>query len=138
MVGLPSVREKDVKGLLFRQRAVITTRNWESISNFAVSLPNLSKGCEGATVPAVAALTLPRPAQGREKENSFPPLCIPPFLLMVLVSGESERVLQAREIRRIDFSAVYRHDLRFTCESEERCSHRQQKQARRTSLLCFA
>ena len=53
---------------------------WQSNSNFIVSLPNASKGREGATVPAVAALTLPRPAQGREKDNSFPPLCIPPFL----------------------------------------------------------
>ena len=33
----------------------------QSISNFVVSLPNLSKRCEGATVPAGAALTLPRP-----------------------------------------------------------------------------
>ena len=38
-----------------------TFSSLESISNFVVSLPNLSKGCEGATVPAVAALTLPRP-----------------------------------------------------------------------------
>ena len=75
-----------------------------------VSLPNLSKRCEGATVPAVAALTLPRPAQGREKENSFPPLCIPPFLLMVPVSVRTKRLLQAREIRQISFSVTLRHD----------------------------
>ena len=36
---------------------------YQSISIFIVSLPNLSKGCEGATVPAVAALTLPRPLE---------------------------------------------------------------------------
>ena len=33
----------------------------QSVSNFVVNLPNVSKKCEGATVPAVAALTLPRP-----------------------------------------------------------------------------
>ena len=42
-VSLPNLSEKDVKGLLSRQRAVITTRNWKSNSNFCVSLPNLSK-----------------------------------------------------------------------------------------------
>ena len=36
-------KRKDVKGLLFRQRASITSRNWESISSFVVSLPNVSK-----------------------------------------------------------------------------------------------
>ena len=43
MVILPNVSEKDVKGLLFRQRAALTLRNWQSILNFDVSLPNVSE-----------------------------------------------------------------------------------------------
>ena len=35
--------ERDVKGLLFRQRAALTLRNWQSISNSIVSLPNVSE-----------------------------------------------------------------------------------------------
>ena len=44
----------------------------QSNSNYIVSLPNVSKGCEGATVPAVAALTLPRPLE--QKRSSCRPL----------------------------------------------------------------
>ncbi len=43
VVILPNVSEKDVKGLLFRQRAALTFRNWQSILNFDVSLPNVSE-----------------------------------------------------------------------------------------------
>ena len=48
VVSLPNVREKDVKGLLFRKqprngRRLSAFRNWESTSNFVASLPNLSK-----------------------------------------------------------------------------------------------
>ena len=32
-----------MKGLLFRQRAALTLRNWQSISNSIVSLPNVSE-----------------------------------------------------------------------------------------------
>ena len=83
----------------------------QSISNFVVSFPNLSKRCEGATVPAVAALTLPRPAQEKGKDGLFSSLLrISLLFLIVLASGESKRLLQAREIRQIDFSVIYRHD----------------------------
>ena len=59
----------------------------QSISNFMVSLPNLSKRCEGATVPAVAALTLPRPAQEKGKDGLFSSLLrISLLFLMVLMS----------------------------------------------------
>ena len=61
IVSLPTIGERDAKGLLSRQRTALAFRNWQSISSIIVSLPNVSKGCEGATVPAVAALTLPRP-----------------------------------------------------------------------------
>ena len=44
----------------------------QSISNFAVNLPNVSRRCEGATVPAVAALTHPRPLE--QKRSSCRPL----------------------------------------------------------------
>ena len=130
----------------------------QSISNFIVSLPNLSKGCEGATVPAVAALTLPRPMEQkrsscrplfsvqwgqalictrREKENSFPPLCIPPFLWFVFVSWKAERVLQARDIRRIDFSVTFRHDWCFSCGNGKSCPIDSKSKLEETSLLCF-
>ncbi len=108
----------------------------QSISNFVVNLPNVRKRCEGATVPAVAALTLPRPAQGREKENSFPPLCIPPFLLMVLASRRIKRVLQAREIRRIGFSLTYSYPLRVSTEMRIASAQATESKAERTALLC--
>ena len=82
-----------------------------------VSLSNVSKGCEGATVPAVAALTLPRPAQEKGKDGLFSSLLrISLLFLIVLASKKSNRLLQTREIRRIGFSVAYRHDLRFTCK----------------------
>ena len=66
-------------------------RNWESNSNFVVSLPNLSKRCEGATVPAVAALTLPRPAQEKGKDGLFSSLLrISLLFLIVPVSAGSK------------------------------------------------
>ena len=43
VVSLPNLSKKDVKGLLFRQQALITTPNRESNSNFVVSLPNVSE-----------------------------------------------------------------------------------------------
>ena len=52
-------------------------------------------------------------------------------------SLRTNRVLQARVIRRIGFSVTLRHDWCFTCESNECCPDRQQKQARKTSLLRF-
>ena len=92
-------------------------RNWESNSNFVVSLPNLSKRCEGATVPAVAALTLPRPAQEKGKDGLFSSLLrISLLFLIVLASAGSKRVLQAREIRRIGFSLTYSYPLRVSTE----------------------
>ena len=96
----------------------------------------MSRGCEGATVPAVAALTLPRPAQGREKENSFPPLCIPPFLLMVLVSRRTERLLQAREIRRNDFSVAFSYPLRVSKEIRKASAQATESKAEIAALLC--
>ena len=83
----------------------------QSISNFMVSLPNLSKRCEVATVPAVAALTLPRPAQEKGKDGLFSSLLrISLLFLIVPVSLGAKGVLQAREIRRIGFSVTFRHN----------------------------
>ena len=59
----------------------------QTTSNFDVSLPNPSKRCEGATVPAVAALTLPRPAQEKGKDGLFSSLLrISHLILIVFVS----------------------------------------------------
>ena len=141
----------------------------QSISNFMVSLPNLSKRCEGATVPAVAPSHIPdhwsksgravarfSPSKsGRAVARFSPSKCVravahispcndgKPLLpskgkdglfssllrisllfLIVPVSVRTKRVLQAREIRRIDFSVAYRHDLRSVCKIGQRCFDR--------------
>ena len=54
---------------------------------------------------------------------------------MVLVSGESERVLQAREIRRIDFSVAFSYPLRLSTELKKR--QRQLPKARLKGQPCF-
>ena len=54
---------------------------------------------------------------------------------MVLVSGESERVLQAREIRRIDFSVAFSYPLRLSTELKKR--QRQLPKARLKEQPCF-
>ena len=48
-----------------------------------VSLSNLSKRCEGATVPAVAALTLPRLAQEKGKDGLFSSLLRISHLILI-------------------------------------------------------
>ena len=75
--------------------------------------------------------------EGNETKISFPFLRIHPFLLIVLVCVRTKQVLHSCEIRRIGSSVINRHDWRFTCESDECCPDRQQKQARKTSLLRF-
>ena len=61
-----------------------------------VSLSNLSKRCEGATVPAVAALTLPQPAQEKGKDGLFYSLLrISHHILIVLVSEKQSECFKS-------------------------------------------
>ena len=89
--------------------------------------------CPGSSRPH----TPPTGIRKRQRSISAPFLYIYPHLSIVLVSTKSSWVLQAREIRRIDFSAVYRHNYSFSCGNGKCRPHKQQKQARRTSLLRF-
>ena len=108
----------------------------QSISNFVVSLPSIREETWRDYFSVSSPFTHPRIGSRKGKrEISFPSLRIHPFLLIVSVSRKTKRLLQAREIRRIDFSVNFRHDLRFSCGSRQRRSHRQQKQARRRA--CF-
>ena len=76
----------------------------------------------------------------RQRSISAPFLYIYPHLSIVIASLGAKRVLQAREIRRIDFSVTFRHDWSFSCGNEKCRYDRQQKQARRDelALYCFA
>ena len=124
------------EGTTFPQRCGFTFRNWKGISNSIVSLPNLSKRCEGATVPAVAALTLPRPAQEKGKDGLFSSLLrISLLFLMVPASWKAKRVLQDREIRRIGFSVAFSYPLRLSTELKKR--QRQILKARLKEQPCF-
>ena len=132
-----------MKGLLFRKqpRTDAGSRLFEigiAIQTFASAYRTLVRRTWRDYFSVSSPFTHPRIGSRKGKrEISFPSLRIQPFLLMVLASWKAERVLQAREIRRIGFSVIYRHDWRFTCESDECCPDRQQKQARKTSLLRF-
>ena len=55
---------------------------------------------------------------------------------MVLVSKEPKRVLQANEIRRIDFSLTYSYPLRVNTELEKALPSATESKAERTALLC--
>ena len=101
---LPNVSEKDVKGLLFRKQPLHTS---PTTGAKAVELsPAFLRAnvCELSHTFLRAMRASPHCPRREREKISFPSLRIQPFLLMVLASGKTNRLLQAREIRRIDFS----------------------------------
>ena len=55
---------------------------------------------------------------------------------MVPVSVRTKRVLQAREIRRIDFSVAFSYPLRVSMELRKALLSDTESKAERTALLC--
>ena len=55
---------------------------------------------------------------------------------MVPVSVKTERVLQAREIRRIGFSVAFSYPLRVSTELKKALLSAAESKAERTALLC--
>ena len=75
--------------------------------------------------------------QEKGKDGLFSSLLrISLLFLIVLVSVKSNRLLQAREIRRIDFSAAFSYPLRLSTELKKR--QRQILKARLKGQPCFA
>ena len=147
-----------MRGLLSRQRAALTFRNWQSILNFDVSLPNLSKKdvkgllsrkqplhtspngganvCELSHTFLRAMRASPHCPRREREKISFPSLRIHPFLLIVLASVRTKRLLQAREIRRIGFSVAISYPLRVSTELKKALLSATESKAERTALLC--
>ena len=62
-------------------------------------------------------------------------MCIPPFLLIVPVSVRTKRLLQSREIRRIDFSLTNSYPLRVSSEIRKASAQAAESKAERQP--CF-
>ena len=61
---------------------------------------------------------------------------IQPFLLIVPVSARTKRLLQAKEIRRNDFSVAFSYPLRVSTEIRKAAAQAAESKAERTALLC--